>query len=64
MVTDMDPELVMYEPQQGGGKQLVGIEYIVPFDQWKSPNPPMVLGQAMHRNESRHRRHDCGLRCG
>jgi hypothetical protein len=48
----MDPELVMYEPQQGGGQQLVGVEYIVPFDQWSQPNPPTVLGQMLHRNEA------------
>jgi hypothetical protein len=51
-LTAMDPELVMYEPQQGGGQQLVGVEYIVPFDQWSQPNPPTVLGQMLHRNEA------------
>jgi hypothetical protein len=52
VITVMDPEIVMYEPQQGGGMQLVGIEYIVPFAQWTSQSPPMVLGQQMHRNEA------------
>jgi hypothetical protein len=51
-VVMMDPEAVMYEPQQGGGQQLVGIEYIVPFDQWKSTTPPTVLGEQLHRNEA------------
>ena len=52
VVTVMDPEILMYEPQQGGAQSLVGVEYIVPFAQWTSANPPMVLGQAMHRNEA------------
>jgi hypothetical protein len=52
MVVMMDPEIVMYEPQQGGGQQLVGIEYIVPFDQWKATTPPTVLGEQLHRNEA------------
>src|SRR5262245_18159094 len=30
-VTALDPEIVMYEPQAGGGMQLVAVEYIVPF---------------------------------
>jgi hypothetical protein len=51
VITVMDPEIVMYEPQQGGGMQLLAIEYIVPFEQWTSQSPPMVLGQQMHRNE-------------
>ena len=48
----MDPEIVMYEPQQGGGQQLIGIEYIVPFEQWKAATPPTVLGEQLHRNEA------------
>jgi hypothetical protein len=51
VVTTMDPELVMYEPQQGGGNELIGVEYIVPFANWTSSAPPTVLGHPMHRNE-------------
>ena len=51
VVTTMDPEIVMYEPQAGGGNELIGIEYIVPFANWTSPTPPTVLGHPMHRNE-------------
>jgi hypothetical protein len=51
-VVMMEPEAIMYEPQQGGGQQLLAVEYIVPFDQWKSPTPPTVLGEQLHRNEA------------
>jgi hypothetical protein len=47
----MKPELVMYEPQADGSMQLVGVDYIIPFDQWKSPQAPMLLGVPMNRNE-------------
>ena len=47
----MRPELVMYEPQADGSMQLIGVDYIIPFDQWKSPQPPMLLGVPMNRNE-------------
>ena len=45
------PELVMYEPQADGSMVLVGVDYIIPFDQWKSPQPPVLLGIPMMRNE-------------
>jgi hypothetical protein len=51
IVSPMEPELVMYEPQQDGRLDLLAVEYIVPFAQWKSEAPPTVLGQSFHRNE-------------
>ena len=48
----MDPELVMYEPQQDSSLALVAVEYIVPFDQWKSATPPTAFGETFHRNEA------------
>lgn len=45
------PELVMYEPQADGSLQLVGVDYVVPFDLWKSPQPPVLLGMPFMRNE-------------
>ena len=52
VVAPMDPELVMYEPQQDSSLALVAVEYIVPFDQWKSATPPTAFGEAFHRNEA------------
>ena len=45
------PELVMYEPQADGSMQLIGVDYVVPFDAWKSPSAPTLLGMPFMRNE-------------
>jgi hypothetical protein len=47
----MQPELVMYEPQADGSMRLIGVDYVVPFDQWTSDQPPTLLGQPLLRNE-------------
>lgn len=44
------PEVLLYERQKGGGMQLVGVEYIVPFSAWTSADPPELLGQTFVRN--------------
>ena len=50
-VDPMQPELVMYEPQQDGSMRLIGVDYVIPFDQWTDSVPPTLLGQNMLRNE-------------
>lgn len=45
------PELVMYEPQRDGSLQLIGVDYVVPFDAWSSDEPPTLLGVPFMRNE-------------
>jgi hypothetical protein len=45
------PELLMYEPQADGSFVLVGVDYVIPFDQWKAPQPPTLLGREFMRNE-------------
>jgi len=45
------PELVMYEPQKNGKMQLIGVDYVVPFDAWTSAEPPTLLGVPFMRNE-------------
>lgn len=47
----LHPELVMYEPQADGSLQLIGVDYVVPFTEWKSPTPPSLLGVSFMRNE-------------
>jgi hypothetical protein len=49
-VSLMEPELLMYEPQAGGQKKLVGMEYLVFIEDWekmhgKGAEPPSLLGQ-------------------
>jgi hypothetical protein len=43
-----EPELLLYEPQPGGGLQLVAVEYIVPLSAWHSPAPPRLFGRNFH----------------
>ena len=45
------PELVMYEPQRDGSLQLIGVDYVVPFDAWPSSEAPTLLGVPFMRNE-------------
>jgi hypothetical protein len=45
------PELVMYEPQRDGSLQLIGVDYVVPFDAWPSSEAPTLLGLPFMRNE-------------
>lgn len=47
-VSLLEPELLMYEPQPGGRMRLVGVEYIVPVDQWQGQSPPTLLGRELH----------------
>jgi hypothetical protein len=43
----LQPELLLYEPEQNGKLRFVGVEYIVPFaDHPASAAPPTLLGQA------------------
>ena len=50
-VDPMQPELVMYEPQDDGSMRLIGVDYVIPFDEWTAAEPPTLLGQPLLRNE-------------
>jgi hypothetical protein len=50
VISPMEPEVVMYEPQEGGGLELTGLAYVVPYAQWPSSNPPSLHGQTFHPN--------------
>ena len=41
----LQPELLMYEPQENGQLRLVAVEYIVPLAAWTSSSPPTLLGR-------------------
>ncbi len=45
------PEVLLYEPQAGGARELVAVEYIVPFGAWTAATPPVLMGQTFKRNE-------------
>ena len=47
VVNLVQPELLLYEPDQNGKLRFVGVEYIVPFaDHPATSAPPTLLGQA------------------
>ncbi|MEO8450569.1 MAG: hypothetical protein ABI647_12290 [Gemmatimonadota bacterium] len=48
----LKPEALLYEPVRGGGFKLVGVEYLVPYNAWTSPTPPMLFGQSFLRNDT------------
>lgn len=51
IVDPLRPELVMYEPQADGAMKLIGVDYVVPFDQWTAAEPPTLFGMPLGRNE-------------
>jgi hypothetical protein len=52
VVQALKPELLLYEPQQNGTLQFVGVEYIVPYTAWTKPSPPSIAGVPFHRNDA------------
>jgi hypothetical protein len=47
----LQPQVLLYEPLEGGGLEFVGVEYIIPFDILPADSdPPMTLGQHYHQN--------------
>lgn len=50
-INHLEPQVLLYEPTQGGGLEFVGVEYIIPFDILPaSEEPPMILGEHYHQN--------------
>ncbi|MCC5942506.1 MAG: hypothetical protein JJU37_13280, partial [Balneolaceae bacterium] len=47
----LEPQVLLYEPTEGGGLEFVGVEYIIPFDIVPATaTPPMILGEHYHPN--------------
>ena len=47
------PELLLYEPQADGSKQLVAVEYIIPYTAHaRSDTPPVLFGQQFKQNDT------------
>lgn len=50
-VSVAEPEVLIYEPQADGSRELVGVEYVVPFTiRGDDESPPALLGQQFRRN--------------
>jgi hypothetical protein len=43
------PELLMYEPGPNGTLHLIGVDYFMPYADWKGTEPPTLLGQSFSR---------------
>lgn len=47
----LEPQLLLYEPQENGKFRLVAIEYVIPFSVLSAnADPPVLLGQQFHQN--------------
>jgi hypothetical protein len=46
------PEILVYEPTPGGGLELVGVEYVVPYTAWRRDEAPRILGQDLKRSDA------------
>lgn len=47
-----NPEVLIYEPQEDGSFELVGVEYVVPFSiRGKDKTPPKLFGHEFQQNE-------------
>lgn len=47
----LEPQVLLYEPTQGGGMEFVGVEYIIPFNIVPATaDAPMILGEHYHQN--------------
>ena len=45
-----EPEVLLYQPRRRGVMELVGVEYIVPLDQWHGATPPRLFGREFKVN--------------
>lgn len=45
------PEALLYIPHEDGSMEFVGVEYIIPADDWPFAQAPEFLGQHLHFNE-------------
>ena len=46
----LEPEILLYEPQQDGSLRLVALEYVVPLS--AAATPPSLFGLQFHRNDA------------
>jgi hypothetical protein len=52
------PQIVIYEPVPGGGRRLIGVDYVIVAASWDKDhpnNPPQLKGQLYHYFESPNR---------
>ncbi len=50
-INHLEPQILLYEPLEGGGLSFVGVEYIIPFDILPADaDPPELFGEHYHKN--------------
>lgn len=50
-INHLEPQILLYEPLQTGGFELVGVEYIIPFEILSEDSePPVLFEQEYHQN--------------
>jgi hypothetical protein len=47
------PEVLVYEKMSDGTFQLNGIEFLTPISDWKSTEPPHIMGQDLELQRGR-----------
>jgi hypothetical protein len=48
-----EPEVLLYEPKEGGKLELVAVEYIIPYDLHpRDAEPPVLFGQQFTQNDT------------
>lgn len=51
VIEALQPEVLLMEPQRGGGLKFVGVEYLVPFGAWTASQPPELHGIEFEPNQ-------------
>lgn len=46
----LQPEVLLYAPMADGSMEFLGVEYIIPAEDWPHEDPPEFLGRELHFN--------------
>lgn len=49
VISLVEPELLVYQPERNGRLRLVAVEYIVPVALWQGASPPALFGMQFHQ---------------
>lgn len=52
VVNLLEPEFIVFSPQNNGGVRLSAADYFVPYSTWTSADPPSLLGVPFHREDA------------
>lgn len=46
----LEPEVLLYAPTEDGSMEFLGVEYIIPAEDWPNAEPPEFFGRELHFN--------------